>query len=307
MRDTFSRTLYEVAKAEPKVFIIVADISPAASMVPYREDFPERFINVGVSEQSMISLCTGLALRGCRPFAYTIAPFTIYRPFEHIRVELCYQNLPVTLVGVGAGAAYSVAGSTHNAIEDIAVMSALPNMSIIAPCDPLELQDAVWSIVKHTGPVYLRLGKAGEPNLTENAPEPFEFKKVRKIREGDGETCIIGYGPILSMAFDASKQQNDKTGEEVAIFSAHTLKPIDIEGINNILSSYKNVIVLEEHTSIGGLGGQVKQIAWDHQCSCKVKTISLKDEFIHCYGTKSELLEVHGITVKAILESIGMN
>ena len=307
MRDTFSRTLFEVAKVEPKIFIIVADISPAASMAPFRKDFPERFINVGVAEQSMISLCTGLALRGCRPFAYTIAPFTIYRPFEHIRVELCYQNLPVTLVGVGAGASYSVAGATHNAIEDIAVMSALPNMNIIAPCDPLELQAAVWAIVKHTGPVYLRLGKAGEPNLTENAPEPFEFKKVRKIKEGNGGTCIIGYGPILSMAFDAAEQQREKTGEDVAIFAAHTLKPLDKEGIGKILNYYKNVIVLEEQTCVGGLGGQVKQIAWDYQASCEVKTISLKDEFIHCYGTKSELLAAHGITLNVIMESMVAN
>lgn len=303
MRDTFSKTLYEVAKVEPKIFIVVADISPAASMAPYRNEFPDRFINVGVSEQSMISLCTGLALRGSRPFAYTIAPFTIYRPFEHIRVELCYQNLPVTLVGVGAGAAYSVAGATHNAVEDIAVMSALPNMTILAPCDPLELQKSVWAIIQHPGPVYLRLGKAGEPNLTEIAPEPFEFKKVRNIKAGDGRNCIIGYGPILSMAYEAAEQQKEKTGEVISIYSSHTLKPLDKGGIAKILNSHKNVTVLEEHTSEGGLGGRVKQIAWDNQSSCTVKLISLKDEFIHCYGSKSELLEAHGITVNAILNS----
>jgi len=303
MRDTFSKTLYEIAKAENNIFIIVADISPAASMEPFRREFPERFINVGVSEQSMISLCTGLAIRGCRPFAYTIATFTIYRPFEHIRVELCYQNLPVTLVGVGAGVSYSVAGATHNAIEDIAIMSALPNMTILAPCDPLELQKSVWAIIQHSGPVYLRLGKAGEPNLTETAPEPFEFKKIRNIKAGDGRNCIIGYGPILSMAFEAAKLQKEITGEVIAIYSSHTLKPLDKSGITRILNSYKNVTVLEEQTSVGGLGGQVKQIAWDNQSSCTLKLISLKDEFIHCYGSNSELLEAHGITVNTILKS----
>ena len=300
MRDTFSKTLYEIAKAENNIFIIVADISPAASMEPYRRECSDRFINVGVSEQSMISLCSGLAIRGCRPFAYTIAPFTIYRPFEHIRVELCYQNLPVTLVGVGAGVAYSVAGATHNAIEDIAVMSALPNMSVIAPCDPLELTYAVWGTLTLDGPAYLRLGKAGEPVLTKQAPEKFEFGKIRKIKEGRGR-CILGYGPILSKAFDAAERLKEKTAEEVAIFSVHTLKPLDVKGISQVLSSFEQVLVLEEHVPNGSLGGQIKQIAWDSDCKCEIKTLCLKDEFIHCYGTMDELLAAHGIDTESII------
>jgi transketolase len=300
MRDTFSYTLHEVAKSIPNIFIIVADISPAASMEPFRKEFPDRFYNVGVSEQSMISLCTGLALRGCNPFAYTIAPFAIYRPFEHIRVELCYQNLPVTIVGVGAGVAYSVAGATHNAIEDIGIMSALPNMSIIAPCDPEELKPAIWACANHNGTVYLRLGKAGEPILTKNAPEPFEFKKIRKIKDGS-KVAIVGYGPILSMAFEAADHHHKKTGVEPAIFSVHTLKPIDNERIRSILNEYERVIVLEEATPPGSLAGQVKQIAWDFQVSCKIRNIGLKDQFIKCYGTKTELLAAHGVTMDALL------
>ena len=301
MRDTFAHTLYDVAKSEPNIFIIVADISPAASMAPFREEFPDRFYNVGVSEQSMISLCTGLALRGCSPFAYTIAPFTIYRPFEHIRVELCYQNLPVTLVGVGAGAAYSVAGATHNAIEDIPVMSALPNMSIIAPCDPEELKPAVWACARHPGPVYLRLGKAGEPVLTAGAPEEFEFGKLRKIREGEG-TAVIGYGPVLSLAFDAAESHEDATGEKIAIFSAHTIKPLDRERICTILHDFERVIVLEETTPYGCLAGRIKEIAWDTGAKCKIRAIGLQDAFIKCYGTSKELLAAHGVTVGAVLD-----
>jgi len=302
MRDTFSKTLYEVAKVEENVFIVVADISPAASMAPFRQEFPEQFINVGVAEQSMISLCTGLALRGSKPFAYTIAPFTIYRPFEHIRVELCYQNLPVTLVGVGAGTSYSVAGATHNAIEDIAVMTALPNMSVIAPCDPEELKPAVWACARHTSPVYLRLGKAGEPILTSKAPEPFKFGKIRKIKDGEQHTAIIGYGPILSMAFDATEIHEKNTGIETAIFSAHTIKPLDINRIKLILSDFKKLIIVEETTPYGNLAGQIKQIAWDIKPDCKILSLGLQDKFIKCYGTKQELLEAHGISIETILE-----
>jgi transketolase len=248
----------------------------------------------------MISICTGLAIRGCKPFAYTIAPFAIYRPFEHIRVELCYQNLPVTIVGVGAGVAYSVAGATHNAIEDIGVMSALPNMSIIAPCDPEESKPAIWTCANHDGPIYLRLGKSGEPILTKNAPEPFEFKKIRKIKNGS-KIAILGYGPILSMAFEAAEHHQKKTSKETAIFSVHTLKPLDTKRIQLILNEFERVVVLEEATPQGSLAGQVKQIAWDSQAKCSIKSVSLQDQFIKCYGTKDELLAAHGLTMDVII------
>jgi transketolase len=300
MRDTFARTLYEVAQVDSNVSIVVADISPAASMAPYRAAFPERFINVGVAEQSMISLCAGLAMRGGNPFAYTIAPFVAYRPFEHIRVELCYQNLPVTLVGVGAGVVYSVLGGTHNAIEDVAVMSALPNMSVIAPCDPLEVASAVWACAKHDGPVYLRLGKSGEPVLTEEAPEPFEFGKIRKIKDGS-EVCIIGYGSVMRLAFDAVREVEKESSKRISIYSAHTIKPLDVEGIIDLLELFDKVIVLEEHTPMGSLGGSIKQIAWDQKSECQICAMSLKDEFIHLYGSDEDLLSAHGIDVKTIL------
>ena len=124
MRNTFSETLYEEATANPDVYIVVADISPAGSMAKFSSEYPERFINVGVAEQSMIGICAGLALKGCQPFAYTIATFSLYRPFEMVRDDLCYQNLPVTVVGMGAGVIYSTLGGTHHTQEDIAIAGA---------------------------------------------------------------------------------------------------------------------------------------------------------------------------------------
>ena len=299
MRDAFSKALYQVAQKTHKVFIVVADISPAASMEPFRREFPDRFYNVGVSEQAMISICTGLALRGCRPFAYTIAPFAIYRPFEHIRVELCYQNLPVTVVGVGAGLSYSVAGATHNAIEDIGVMSALPNMRILAPCDPCEVFDAVEACVKLDGPVYLRLGKAGEPNLTKNAVEPFVFGKIRKISEGEG-VAVLGYGPILKLAFQAAEEMSAGQGSRPAIFSVHTVKPLDAERIASILGEYRRVVVLEEATGFGSLGSQIKEIAWNLKANCDIHSIHLQDKFIKCYGTQEQLMAAHDVHVERV-------
>jgi transketolase len=222
-------------------------------------------------------------MRGCIPFAYTIAPFTIYRPFEQVRVDCCYQNLPVRLVGVGGGVNYSLLGSTHHAQEDIAVMSALPNMTILAPCDPRETRDVTLATPQVPGPVYLRLGKAGEPDLTANAPEPFSLGKIRKIKSGQ-DAALLTYGPITKMAFDAAARLEKENGISCAVYSVHCLKPLDREGIISVLNSYEKVGVLEEHSPHGGLGPKVKEIAW----------------FVHCYGTHWELLAAHGLNADRV-------
>ena len=303
MRDQFARTLYDVAQKTPDVFIVVADISPAASMAPFRAEFPDRFINVGVAEQSMIGLCAGLALRGCRPFAYTIATFSIYRPFEQVRDDICYQNLPVTIVGIGAGIAYSTLGGTHHAQEDVAIMSALPNMTVLAPCDPTETAAATRAAVERNGPVYLRLGKSGEPDLTSQAIDPFVFGKIRRLRPGR-DVCILSYGPITKMAFDAADAIERESGATVAVTSVHTLKPLDREGIARVLQQFATVVVLEEHSPRGGLGGQVKETAWELGARCRLTTLSLQDEFIHAFGSHAYLLGRHGLSVEAITRAI---
>jgi transketolase len=302
MRDTFARTLFDVAKTKPDVFIVVADISPAGSMGPFREHFPKQFINVGVAEQSMIGLCAGLALRGCTAFAYTIATFAVYRAFEMVRDDLCYQNLPVTVIGIGGGVSYSVLGGTHHSQEDVAVMSALPNMSIIAPCDPLETQAATWASAAATGPVYMRLGKAGEPNLTDNAVEPFVFGKLRYLRRGT-DTCVVSYGPIMKMALQVADGL-EASGRSVSVVSAHTLKPLDLAGLEQIMRGHAEVIVIEEHSARGGLAAQTKQLAWDMDARCRLYSFTLQDEFIHTFGSHAELLAAHGLHPDRILRTI---
>jgi len=200
MRNTFSEALYQAASANPDVYIVVADISPVGSMEKFSKQYPERFINVGVAEQSMIGICAGLALKGCQPFAYTIATFALYRPFEMVRDDLCYQNLPVTVVGMGAGIIYSTLGGTHHTQEDIAIAGAIPNMQIIAPCDPAECTQATrYCAAQKKGPIYLRIGKAGEPNYTDKAVDPWVFGKLRRLRRGS-DVAILTYGVIAGMA-----------------------------------------------------------------------------------------------------------
>lgn len=304
MRDAFARTLYELAKADPRMFIVVADISPAGSMAQFRTEFPDRFVNVGVAEQSMIGICAGLAMRGFRPFAYTIATFSIYRPFEQVRDDLCYQQLPVTVVGIGGGVAYSTLGGTHHSQEDIAVMSALPNMSIIAPCDPLETAAATRACLQQEGPVYLRLGKAGEPALTARAMEPFVFGRLRWLKAGD-DVCIVSYGPVMKLVFEAAARIEAEQGCSVAIVSAHTLKPLDRDGLAGILQRFRTVLVVEEHSEHGGLGAWARQIAWETKASAKLLSVGLRDAFIHAFGSHADLLAAHGVTVERIVEEVG--
>jgi transketolase len=299
MRDSFANVFYEEAITNPRLFLVVADISPASKISNFKQDFPTRFIDVGVSEQTLIGLSAGLALRGYKPFAYTIANFAVYRPFEQIRDDVCYQNLPVTIVGMGAGITYSPLGATHHTLEDVAVMSAIPNMTVLAPCDPPELGDAVRAAVGHNGPIYLRLGKAGEPVLTSEAPEPFRFGKVRMIKAGT-DVAILSFGPVMKLAVDLAAKLESERRAAVALYSVHTLKPLDRDGIAGILQRFPSVVVIEEHVERGGLGSQVRQVAWDSQARCKLRTFALKDAFLHTYGSHDDVRRAHGISVDQI-------
>ncbi len=299
MRNRFAEVIYEIGCKDDRICALVADISPAGSMVKFREDFPKRFINCGVAEQAMIGIAAGMALRGMRPFCYTIATFSLYRPFEMVRDDLCYQNLPVTVIGMGAGVIYSTLGGTHHTMEDIAVAGAIPNMTVLAPCDPEEMRLATtWCATESTGPVYMRLGKAGEPDLTANAVEPFQTGKIRYLKKGE-DVAILSYGITVAMAFDIAKQLETQ-GKSVSVLSCHTIKPLDKEGVKQVLASHDRVAVVEEHVPHGGLGSRVKEIAWDMGAKCRLDCFSLKDEFIHFYGNHEELLNIHGLSIPAI-------
>ena len=303
MRNQFADTFYELGKEDSRLAVVVADISPAGSIAKFREDFPERFINTGVAEQIMIGLCAGMALRGMRPFAYTIATFALFRTFEFIRDDLCYQDLPVTVVGIGGGVTYSTLGSTHHAQEDVAIASSIPNMQVVAPCDPEEARLLThYLATDNMRPTYLRLGKAGEPDLTSNAAEPFVFGKLRYLKKGR-DTCILSYGPTLKMVGDLAERL-EADGHSVSVVSCHTIKPLDDNGIADALRNHKRVLVIEEMVPHGGLGSRVKEIAWDIRADCDLKTFSLKDEFMHIYGDHEQLLEFHGLDLQSIYSKI---
>ncbi|MFZ5807321.1 MAG: transketolase family protein [Verrucomicrobiota bacterium] len=302
MRNSFADAFYEIAKDDERIYMVAADIGAAAGVNTFREKWPERFLNVGVAEAIAVGFSAGLAMRGCIPFSYTIAPFTIYRPFEQVRVDCCYQNLPVRLVGVGGGVIYSLLGSTHHAQEDVAVMSAIPNMTILAPCDPKEAAEVTRATMKIPGPVYLRLGKVGEPDLTKNA-DAFQLGKIRKIKSGK-DMAFLTYGPIAKHVCGVADRLEKEKNKTCAVYSVHSLKPLDISGIQKVLNEFSAVVVVEEHAPYGGLGPRVKAIAWDSAAKCKLQTYSLKDEFIHHYGSYEDILGAHGLDPETIFKGV---
>jgi transketolase len=303
VRNTFAETFYEAGTQDERLCLVVADISPAGAIDKFRTRFPDRFVNTGVAEQIMIGMCAGMALRGLRPFAYTIATFALFRPYEMVRDDLCYQNLPVTVVGIGGGVTYSTLGGTHHAQEDVAIASALPNMTVIAPCDPAETRLVTrWCTAQDSGPVYLRLGKAGEPDLTSGADEPWRFGRLRYLTRGR-DVCILSYGSTVKLAGDVAAYFREQ-GRSVSLVSVHTLKPLDREGITQALRSHDRVVVIEELAPFGGLGPQVKAIAWDAAARCRLDTFALEDAFHHVYGSHGELLSAHGLSRDAIVSRL---
>jgi transketolase len=304
VRNTFAKTIYDLGREDERICVLVADISPAGSMAKFQEEFPDRFINVGVAEQTMIGIAAGLALRGFRPFAYTIATFALYRPFEFVRDDLAYQELDATIVGIGGGVTYNTLGGTHHAQEDVAIASAIPGMRVIAPCDPSEVAAAAtFCATQATGPTYLRLAKAGEPDLSTDAVEPFVPGKVRYLRRGDGGTVLFSYGAIMKMVVEVAHAL-EAQGESVSIVSVHTLKPLDEEGIAQALHSHRRAAVIEEHSPRGGLSGRVKEIALDTAATPTVESFTLKDQFIHLFGSHGDLLRAHGLAPDLILQAL---
>ena len=305
MRNRFADVFYELSKADTRLCVVVADISPAGSIAKFREEFPDRFVNTGVAEQVMIGMCAGMAQRGLRPFAYTIATFALYRPFEMVRDDLCYQNLPVTIVGIGGGVTYSTLGATHHAQEDVSIACSIPSLSVIAPCDPAETEAATrWCATQERGPVYLRLGKAGEPDLTAEAPEPWAFGKLRTLKPG-GDVCLLAYGPITRRAFELAALFEAR-GRSASVKCAHTLKPLDREAITDTLKRFEHVVVIEDCAPNGNLGMQVKALAYECGATCRLDTFSLEDAFIHCYGSHDDILAAHGLAVADIAKALDL-
>lgn len=300
MRTTFVRAVEERAERDPDVYILTADLG-FRLFDSFRERFPDRFINVGVAEPNMIGIAAGLAMSGKTVFCYSIIPFLILRTLDQIRVDLCYQNLDVRLIGVGGGLTYGLEGMTHHAIEDLAVMRSLPNMTVVAPGDPWEARSAIEESFAHRGPLFIRLGKNGDPNVHIDRPS-FRIGKGIVLSHGR-DVGLIATGSMLHVAALA-KTSLEARGIRVTLVSMHTVKPLDEEMIRNLAGTCRSLFTVEEHSLIGGLGSAVAEILAEAGYGSFFQRIALPDLYGGDIGNVAYLREKHGLSQEGICRVI---
>lgn len=301
MRKVFFHTLENIAKNDKDVFLLVGDLG-----VKFFENFknidPERFINVGVAEANMIGIAAGLSMSGKNVYCYSIIPFLTMRTFEQIRIDLCYNNLNVKLLGAGGGLVYGIEGMTHHAIEDIAIMRALPNMTVVAPGDSREAEALVRASVSYQGPLYIRFGRDSDPIIHENNID-FKIGKGIIVKEGR-DICLIATGTMLypaKIVLDTLREQNLK----VTLISMHTIKPLDRELIEDCAQEYQAIFTLEEHNIIGGLGSAVAEVLAESKYGKIFKRIGIQDKYsFPIIGRPDYLREKLGLTRDKIINVI---
>lgn len=298
MRNAYVNALYELAKTNKQIMSLNADIG-AIVFDKFKKDFPGRFINFGVAEANMISAAAGLASCGKIPFTYTITPFITMRTYEQIRNDVCLQNMNVKIVGVGAGLVYSTLGPTHHAIEDIAIMKTLPNMTIVSPADPIESRKATFAIAELKGPVYFRIGTAGEPNIYTTDYE-FTLGKGVELKQGEDVT-IISTGSILYDVLLVA-QELERKNISTRVININTIKPIDKKIILKAAKDTGAILTVEEHNLEGGFGSSVASIVLEGGAhNVKFKRLGIKDCFCSFYGTHQELKKHYGIAKEDII------
>jgi transketolase len=299
-RDAYGEALLELGKRRLDVVVLDADLSGSTKTGKFGKAFPERFFNLGVSEQDMIGMASGLSLTGKLPFASTFAVFETGRAWEQIRQTVCYSNLNVKLVATHSGITVGEDGASHQAVEDIALMRVLPNMTVIVPSDGLETTQVINTIAdEYYGPVYVRLGRSKVPSVM---PEKYRFRigKAHTFHMGKDVT-IIAAGIMVSMALEAA-QMLRKFGIDAGVINMSTIKPLDTKTLLKAAKTSRILVTAEEHSVIGGLGSAVSEFLSEHH-PIQVVKIGMKDEF-GCSGASEELLRFYGLTSDAIAKTI---
>ena len=301
MRNAFLDTLFELAEHDERIVFITGDLGYRV-VERFQERLPRQFLNAGVAEQNMTAIAAGMAMSGKIAFTYSIANFPTLRCLEHIRNDVCYHDANVKIVSVGGGLAYGAMSVTHHAVEDLGVMRCLPNMMIVAPGDPVETRAATRAVTAHHGPVYLRLGKAGEPTVHEG-PIAFELGKAIRVREG-GDVAIISTGGMLHTAVQAADRLAAE-GIRARVRSMHTIKPLDEEAVLSAARDTGVVVTLEEHSIIGGLGSAVAELLAERDDVRPVfRRLGLPAAFSPHIGSQAYLLDKHGLSVEAVAATI---
>jgi transketolase len=301
MRDTFARTLLEIARRDSRVVLLTGDLGFGV-LTPFARELPRQFINVGVAEQNLAALASGLAMSGHVVFVYSIANFPTLRCLEQLRNDVCYHEAAVKVVAVGGGFSYGSLGISHHATEDLAILRALPNITVLCPGDLDEAAAATEGAYETPGACYLRLDKSHAPKMGSADPEVV-LGKVRRLRSGQ-HVVILGTGGIVGEAIRAAELLQP-LGIDCAVFSVHTVKPLDVDGIASLSRSAQLLVTLEEHTLDGGLGSAVAEVLADAGAyPSAFRRFGLRGGFSSIVGSQSYLRQRYQLDAEALAAGI---
>jgi len=299
MRDTFVRTITELAAQDPRIILLTGDIGFMA-LEPFAERFPQRFFNVGVAEQNMVGMATGLAQAGFIPFIYSINPFAVLRPYEFIRNGPIYHQLQVRIVGMGGGFEYSHQGITHYGLEDIGVMRIQPGLITIAPADAAQASTAISATLNLPGPVFYRLGK-NDKIVVPGLEGRFELGRLQVIKEGH-DLLFISMGAIASEVAVASGLLQER-GITCTLAVMTSINPPPVDDLLNLLKRFPIVITVEAHYITGGIGSLVSEVIAEHGLACRVVRCGIRQKPNGITGSQLYLQDLHGLSAKALAKT----
>ncbi|MEL7597099.1 MAG: transketolase family protein [Clostridiaceae bacterium] len=299
-REAYGKTLAQLGQENENIVVLDADLSKSTKTADFKKVCPERFINMGIAEANMMTVAGGLATCGKIPFASTFAMFAAGRAFEQIRNTICYPKLNVKVCATHAGITVGEDGASHQAIEDIALMRSIPNMTVINPSDAVETEAAIRAVAELNGPCYVRLGRLGVPVINDSPEYKFELGKAITLREGKDAT-IIATGIMVDAALEAYNTLAEE-GIKVNVINVHTIKPLDVDAIVKAARETGVVITAEEHSILGGLGSAACE-ALSENCPVPVIRVGIKDVFGES-GKPDELLKAYGLTADDIVKAV---
>lgn len=296
-RDAYGQALVKLGEVNPNVVVLDADLAGSTKTAKFKERFPERFFNMGIAEQNLIGTAAGLAASGKIPFASSFAIFATGRAFEQIRNSVAYPQLNVKIAATHAGLTVGEDGASHQALEDIAIMRAVPNMTVIVPADGVEAEQAVFKAAEHQGPVYIRLGRPAVPVIYDENYQ-FEIGKANLLRAGK-DVGFVAAGIMVAVALEAAEALQAE-GIDAAVLNMSTIKPLDQEAIIQLAKTTGALVTAEEHNILGGLGSAVAEVVGEH-CPVPVLRVGVEDCFGQS-GTPAELLAEYGLTKENLME-----
>lgn len=299
MRDGYGKALLKLIGNGKPVVALDADVAKSTRTVWVRDQYPEHFLDMGIAEQDMVGTASGLALGGMIPFASTYGVFLAGRAWDQIRTTVCYNNLNVKLAGAHAGISVGPDGATHQALEDVALMRVLPNMTVVVPCDAVETEKATLALAEREGPCYIRFGREAVPVITDE-DSPFEIGKAKVLRDGK-DAVLFANGAMVYEGLEAAKQLAGE-GIDLMVVNLHTVKPLDQEAVVAAARKTGRVITAEEHQAAGGMGSAVAECLAQHY-PVPMRILGMQDGFGES-GAPDELMKRYGFSSDAIYQAV---